>query len=90
MPAPVPAPPNDTGDLVAPRNCDDAGFVYLDASRPGRDAPPPEWRSPTPDRVLPAGTNWGDPAGTLAACPSKESEPDRPGYSHPVYRPPCG
>src|SRR5262245_18082237 len=45
MPAPVPAPPNATGDLVAPKNCDESGFSYLDASRPGRDAPPPDWRS---------------------------------------------
>jgi len=89
MPAPVPAPPYATGDLVAPKACDDPSLAFLDASRPGRDSPPPDWRSSPPDRVLPVGDYWGEPRAVIAACPSKVSAIERPGYSEPVYRPPC-
>src|SRR2546426_839602 len=90
MPAPVPAPPNATGDLVAPKNCDDPGLAFLDTSRPGRDSPPSDWRSSAPDRALPTGALWGEPRAVVAARPSKVPLFERPGYSPPIYRPPCG
>ena len=88
VPAPVPAPPNATGDLVAPKTCDDPSLAFFDTSRPGQDSPP-DWRSSPPDRVLPAGLGWGEPRAVVAACPSKVLTIERPGYSPPVYRPPC-
>jgi len=89
MPAPVPAPPNATGDLVAPKTCDDPSLVFLDASRPGKDTPPSDWRSAPPDRALPTAVSWGEPRPFVADCPSKVSAIERPGFSLPVYRPPC-
>jgi hypothetical protein len=89
VPAPVPAPPNATGDLVAPKTCDDPSLAFFDASRPAQDSPPPDWRSSPPDRVLPTAFGWGEPSAALAACPPKVLAPDRPGYAPPVYRPPC-
>jgi len=89
MPAPVPAPPNATGDLVAPKDCDESGFSAAAAPRPTHDAPAPDWRTPPPDRALPNGIHWENPESSAEACPPKVPELHRPGYPPPVYRPPC-
>jgi hypothetical protein len=90
VPAPIPAPPSDTGDLVAPKTCDDPDWDLFDASRPGHDSPLPELRSSPPDRVLPTGIGWGAPRATVVACPTSVQPLRLPGYRQPVYRPPCG
>lgn len=89
MPAPIPAPPSHTGDLVAPKTCDDSDLALFDATRPGQNSPPPELRSAPPDRVLPTGNHWGAPVATFVAAPCKVTAPHRPGYPPSVFRPPC-
>jgi hypothetical protein len=89
MPAPIPAPPSNTGDLVAPKSCEDFDGSLFDASRPGHDSQAPELRSSAPDRALPTGISWGVPPATVLACPASVQAPHLPGFPQPVYRPPC-
>jgi hypothetical protein len=91
VPAPIPAPPYATGDLTAPRNCDDTPWSGVDVARPGHSEVPPKVRAwNLPDHVLPTPFEWAPLRGTVLPRADAVLPPHRPGFSEPVYRPPRG
>jgi hypothetical protein len=88
MPAPIPVLPNATGDLVAPKGCDDQAHELLDLVKPNRGDAPVARGVDVPDRVVVAPPVWPKAAGAKIPRPSRASVPDLPGHSLPVYRPP--
>jgi hypothetical protein len=88
MPAPIPVLPNATGDLVAPKGCDDATHGFLDLAKPNRGDAPSARPFDVPDRLVATLLVWPKSAGTKVPRPARASIPDLPGHSLPVYRPP--
>lgn len=88
MPAPTPVLPNATGDLVAPKGCDDQAHELLDLVKPGRGDAPVVRTVDVPDRVVASPPVWPKTGGTKLPRPDRASTPDLPGHSLPVYRPP--
>jgi hypothetical protein len=88
MPAPVPVFPNATGDLVAPKGCDDPTHGALDLGKPTQRDAPAARLVDVPERVVATQLVWPKAAGTKIPQPDRASIPDLPGHTLPVYRPP--
>jgi hypothetical protein len=90
--APTPALPNATGELVAPKSCDDsdAALVFAGSAKPARDTSSATRIAPSAPRVLPVAYVFPDCAGERLPVVSIRPPEIRPGFSDPVYRPPRG
>lgn len=88
MIAPIPVLPNATGELTAPKSCDDASraFVGVDSSR--RDAPSVERSVQPPERLVAVAFAVPRQKGVLVP-PLEAAKAALPaGHGTSVYRPP--
>jgi hypothetical protein len=88
MVAPPPALPSVTGDLVAPRPCDDLGHDWVDNVHPAREMPKAQRSVEPPDRVVVVPVALPDQKGVKLPRPDATRSPALPGFSASVYRPP--
>ena len=86
--APIPALPSSTGELSAPKGCDEPSHEWIETSGSRHDAPLAERSVDPPDRVIVVPATLPDPKGVSLPRPSATEGLRRPGFSTPVYRPP--
>jgi hypothetical protein len=86
--APIPALPNATGNLTAPKACDDSVRNGVDAPHAGRHAPPVERVVDRPNRVVGAMFTLPSPKGTTLPPPDAIETPNLSAHRTSVYRPP--
>jgi hypothetical protein len=91
MIAPVPALPNQTGELRAPpTNCDETTRDFVAASRTRHDVPAAERILTPPERVLPTRLAFPEIHGSVIPVPPAPDDIALPGHPHSIYRPPRG
>jgi hypothetical protein len=88
--APTPAPPNATGELVAPKSCDDvdAALVLADSSKPAQDSSSAPRVTPAAPRVLPIDYAFPEAPGARQPVADVAPTVKRSAFADPVYRPP--
>lgn len=88
MPAPMTVLPNATGDLVAPKSCEDTTHGFFDLGKLAKENVPSARNVDVPDRLMARAPAWPKAVGDEIPRPDRASIPDLPGHSIPVYRPP--
>jgi hypothetical protein len=86
--APLPVLPNATGELAAPKSCDDASRGFVDADTSRRDAPSVQSITPVPERLVAAAFSVPRQKGVLMPRPDSSSDAPPSGHGASVYRPP--
>ena len=87
--APAPALPNATGELVAPKGCDDTQRDGVDVSKTGPRVPLMKRVVDPPPRIAaPSSFVMSARAGVRMPRPDVAVDAARPGHSTEVFRPP--
>jgi hypothetical protein len=86
--APIPVLPNATGDLEAPKNCDDAPHAATDVTKPRHDSPNAERGVDVPDRVVVTPASLPDVLSVRTPRPDRGDSLHLPGHTPEVFRPP--
>jgi hypothetical protein len=86
--APIPVLPNATGDLEAPKNCDDSPHAATDVTKPRHDSPNAERGVDVPDRAIVTPGSLPDVQSARTPGPDRVDSLHLPGHTLEVFRPP--